>query len=104
MPDQEIILSGVLRGTFSSGSMKSNANATNGHLLKGVPKLWQWQSEGTDYDGTTLECITDFSYQLLSLQFPGENTKKKAKVPVYGVVDLTLPSGPHTVRKAESHL
>lgn len=59
MPDQEIILSGVLRGTFSSGSMKSNANATNGHLLKGVPKLWQWQSEGTDYDGTTLECITD---------------------------------------------
>lgn len=39
MSDQQIILSGVLKGTFASGSMKSNANAISGHLLKEVPKL-----------------------------------------------------------------
>lgn len=83
---------------------ESNTNAINGHLLKGVPELWQWQSEGTDYDGTTQECIC-LSYQLLSLQLPGENTQKKSSLWCgSSQADLALPSGAHTVRKAKSHL
>lgn len=39
MSDQQILLSGVLRGAFARGNMKSNANAISGHLLKGVPNL-----------------------------------------------------------------
>lgn len=52
---------------------------------------WQWQNEITDYDWITLEYIINLSCQLLSLQFPGENRKKKEEnMPVYRVVHHRL--------------
>lgn len=80
MSDQQIIFSGVLRGAFASEvwkAMQMLSMATFWREFLNCWMLWQWQSEITDYDGITLEYITNL--QLLSLHFPGENTHKKKK-------------------------
>lgn len=101
MSDQQIILSGVLRRTWS---MKSNANAISGYLLKGVPKLldtlavaecnhrlW-WNNFGVYYKSFLPAALTAVPRR--------KHIRKKRKGASLWCGSSQADSGPHNVRRS----